>query len=102
MDTIWVIVFAVIAVVAILFARRANVEEGTSKTVGFNAAIGAGVIGLGILLLAMPWAAGNTAAFDFVESTDFAVLTGADYVLGVFAIIAGLAIMRHKESGEES
>lgn len=98
MNIVWAIVFAVIAVVAILYARSASVEG--ASTVPFNRAIGAGVIGIGILLVAMPWAAGTISALDFVESSDFAVLTGAAYVLGIFSVIAGAAALFYREQGE--
>lgn len=101
MSVVWVIVFAVIAVAAILYTRSVSQEAAQrSGTVSFSSAIGAGVIGVGILLLAMPWAAGTIAALDFVESSDFAVLTGAVYVLGVISILAGLGTLLGKEREE--
>ena len=101
MNIILVIIFAMIAVGAILYVRRVSPEAAErSYELWFRAAIGAGIIGLGILLLIMPWAAGAIAAFDFVSSSDFGVLTGADYVLGVIALLAGLALILHKETPE--
>jgi len=99
MSPIWVVLFALIAVGAIIFARRVSPEAAASgSTMNFAQTVGAGVIGLGILMLAMPWAASSTAALDFVESSDFAVLTGAAYVIGILAVLAGLALILHRET----
>lgn len=97
MEFVWIIIFGVIAAGAIFYLRSVNPNSVKSATLGFTKAVGAGVVGLGILLLVMPWAASATAAFDFVESSDFSVLTGAVYVLGVFALLAGLALILHQE-----
>lgn len=101
MNIVWVIVFAAIAIGAILYTRTVSHEAAErSGTVSFTRAIGAGVIGIGILLLAMPWAAGTIAGLDFVESSDFAVLTGAVYVLGILSVLAGLGGLLFKEQRE--
>lgn len=101
MDIIWVILFAVIAVGAIVYARTLSEERvAASRTMGFAQTVGAGVIGLGILLLAMPWAASASAAFDFVASSDFSILTGAAYVIGIITILAGAALIFNRESAD--
>ena len=103
MDYVWIIIFGVIAAGLVFYLRSVNPETAEqSGTVNFNKAVGSGIIGLGILLLVMPWAASATAAFDFVSSSDFSVLTGADYVLGIVALLAGLALFLHKEEAGES
>lgn len=101
MNIVWVIVFAVIAVGAIVYARTLSEERvAASRTLTFAQTIGAGVIGLGILLLAMPWAASSSAAFDFVASNDFSILTGAAYVIGLITILAGVALLLNRESAD--
>lgn len=101
MDIIWVILFAVIAVGAIVYARTLSEERvAASRTMSFPQTVGAGVIGLGILLLAMPWAASASAAFDFVASSDFSILTGAAYVIGIITILAGAALIFNRESAD--
>ena len=91
----WLWVFLVVAVGAILFARRA--DTAGSSTVGFVGAMGGAVLGIGLLLLVMPWAAQATADFDFVSGDNYNVLSGAAYILGLIAVGAGIVLLRYKE-----
>ena len=101
MEIVWIIVFGIIAVGAILYARSVSDETvAASRSMGFTQTVGAGIVGLGILLLVMPWAASATAAFDFVESSDFSVLTGAAYIIGIITIIAGAVLIANRETSE--
>ena len=101
MEIVWIIVFGIIAVGAILYARSVSEETvEASRTLGFTQTVGAGIIGLGILLLVMPWAASATAAFDFVASSDFSVLTGAAYIIGIIVILAGAVLVANRDASE--
>lgn len=102
-NIVWIIVFGLIAVGAILYARSLSEEKvAASRTMGFPQTVGAGIVGLGILLLVMPWAASATAAFDFVASSEFSVLTGAAFVIGIITILAGVVLVAYKESSADS
>jgi hypothetical protein len=92
----WLYVFLVLAVGAILYARSANTEG--ASTVGFVGAMGGAVMGIGLLLLVMPWASQATADFDFVSGDNYNVLSGAAYILGLIAVAAGIVLMRYKDS----
>lgn len=87
-----VIIAAVVAVGALLYARSVK-TDANSPTLSTGQALGAGIVGLGILLLAMPWAAGSIAALEFISSSDFAILSGATYAIGILALLGGVAIV---------
>jgi len=61
------------------------------KTVGPKEALGAGVFGLGLLALFLPGAVQKIADMGIGET--FAMLSGSLMTLGVFILIAGVAIM---------
>ncbi len=64
-----------------------------NKTVGAKEGLGAGVIGIGLMMLFLPGASQNIADLDFVASEPFSILLGAVYVLGVIIILAGLGVI---------
>lgn len=86
-----VIIAAVVAVGAVFFARSAKPAEGSG--LGFMQALGAGIVGLGILLMAMPYAAGAIAVLGFIKSSDFAILSGSVYAIAILALLGGLVLM---------
>ena len=45
------------------------------------------------------WASA-TAAFDFVASSDFSVLTGAAYIIGIIVILAGAVLVANRDASE--
>ena len=94
------IVAAIIAIAAVFYARSVKPETANSNTLSFVQALGAGIVGLAILLLAMPWAAGAISVLDFIKSTDFAILSGAVYALGILALLGGLALVIFRNSSE--
>ena len=94
---IFVIICAVIAIGAI-FYMRANRASDSSMGLNFGQALGAGIIGLGLLGLVMPWAAGQIAVLDFINSSDFAILTGATYIVGILVVLAGAALLFNRAS----
>lgn len=61
------------------------------KTVGTKEALGAGVFGLGLLALFLPGAVQKIADMGIGET--YAMLSGSLMTLGVFILIAGVAIM---------
>lgn len=70
-------------------------------TVGPKEGLGFGIIGLGLLLLFLPSAAQQIADLEFVSSSAFAILLGAVYVLSVFIILSGVAVIVAKFKDEE-
>ncbi len=63
------------------------------KTVGTKEALGAGVLGLGLLVLFLPSAVQKIADLEFITSEAFAMLSGSVMVVGIFILLAGLAVM---------
>lgn len=63
------------------------------KTVGTKEGLGAGVFGLGLLALFLPSTVQKIADLDFIASEPFAMLSGSLMTLGIFILIAGLAVM---------
>jgi len=102
MDTalIVAIIALVVAVAAVFWVRSMNAEAVSKNTMSFSQTLGAGIVGLAILLLAMPWASGAIAVLSFIKSSDFAILSGAVYALGILALLGGLAliVLRNTES----
>ena len=94
------IIAAVIAVAAVFWARSLNAEAAAKNTMSFSQTLGAGIIGLAILLLAMPWAAGAIAVLSFIKSSDFAILSGSVYALGILALLGGIALMVLRNASE--
>ncbi|MCW5879040.1 MAG: hypothetical protein KIS80_09280 [Anaerolineales bacterium] len=72
-----------------------------NKTVGAKEGLGAGVIGIGLMMLFLPGASQNIADLDFVASEPFSILLGAVYVLGVIIILAGLGVIFGNFDSEE-
>jgi len=95
MDTalIVAIIALVVAVAALFWVRSMNAEAVSRNTMSFSQTLGAGIVGLAILLLAMPWASGAIAVLSFIKSSDFAILSGAVYALGILALLGGLALI---------
>jgi hypothetical protein len=76
--------------------------EKRPATVGTKEGLGAGIIGLGLLLGFLPSAAQKIADLDFVQSEPFGILTGAVFVMAVLTALAGLAvILANFEDAEE-
>lgn len=70
-------------------------------TVGPKEGLGFGIIGLGLLLLFLPGASQQIADLDFVSSDAYAILLGAVYVLSVFIILSGIAVIVGKFRDDE-
>jgi len=72
-------------------------------TVGAKEGLGFGIIALGLLLLFLPSASQQISDLDFVSSSAFAILLGAVYVLSVFIILSGIAVVvaKFKDPEEE-
>ncbi len=70
-------------------------------TVGSKEGLGAGIVGLGLLLLLLPSFSQQIADLDFISSDAFAILLGAVYVLSIFVILAGIAVIMAKFKDEE-
>jgi len=93
MSQIVVVIIAVVVALAAFFYTRSVKTDANSATVTFLQALGAGILGLGILLVAMPWAAGAISALEFISSSDFAILSGAVYAIGILALLGGIVLM---------
>ena len=96
---ILVIICAVIAIGAVLYARSVK-TDANSHTLSFLQALGAGILGLGIMLVAMPWAAGAIAQLEFISSSDFGILSGAVYAIGILALVGGVVLVASRSSSE--
>ena len=70
-------------------------------TVGAKEGLGAGIIGLGLIMLLLPSMSQKIADLDFISSDAFGILLGATLVLGIFIIAAGVAVMFAKFEEEE-
>jgi len=99
LQIIVVIIAAVVAVAAVFYTRSIK-TDANSATLSAGQAIGAGILGLGILLLSMPWAAGAIAALDFIGSSDFGVLSGAVYGIGIVALLGGIVLVAVRGTSE--
>ena len=63
--------------------------------------LGLGIIALGLLFAFMPSAAQQISDLEFVSSEPFPILLGATYVLAVFVILAGVAVLVAKFEDKE-
>jgi hypothetical protein len=72
-----------------------------NKTVGPKEGLGAGIIGIGLLMFFLPSTVQKIADLDFIQSEPFGILFGATYVLALFVVLAGLAVIIAKFSDEE-
>jgi putative effector of murein hydrolase LrgA (UPF0299 family) len=70
-------------------------------TVGPKEGLGAGIIALGILLLFLPSFSQKIADLDFISSEAFAILLGSVYVLSIFVILSGVAVIVAKFQDDE-
>lgn len=99
MDPLVVAIIAlVVAVGAVVYARSVKPDTSSSAGLTPGQALGAGIVGLGILLLAMPWAAGAIADLEFISSSDFGILSGAVYAIGGLAFLGGAVLMVFRNS----
>ena len=94
-----VLISAAVAIGAVFYARSVK-TDASSSTLSFLQAVGAGIVGLGILLVTMPWAAGAIAALDFISSSDFGILSGAIYAIGILALVGGIVLVASRGSSE--
>jgi hypothetical protein len=94
-----VILSAVIAIGAVFYARGVK-TDANSHTLSFLQALGAGIVGLGILLVAMPWAAGAIAQLGFITSSDFGILAGSVYAIGILALVGGIVLVVSRSQSE--
>jgi drug/metabolite transporter (DMT)-like permease len=67
-------------------------------TVGVKEGIGAGIAGLGVLLMVMPSFAQKISDALGNSSEPYAILTGAVLVFGFLTILAGVAVIATKMS----
>ena len=72
-----------------------------NKTVGPKEGLGAGIVGIGLLMAFLPSTAQQIADLDYVNSDPFVILLGAVYVLAFITILAGLAVIIAKFKDEE-
>lgn len=63
------------------------------RTVGPKEGLGVGIIALGLLLALLPSSAQRIADLESINSTAFGITLGATYVLALFVILAGLAVV---------
>ncbi len=76
------------------------VEEKKEITVGAKEGLGAGIVGLGVLLLFLPSFSQKIADLDFINSEAFGIMTGAVLVMGFLVAVAGVAVILSKFDDE--
>jgi len=64
--------------------------------VGAKEGLGLAIILLGLLMLFIPAVSQQIAELEFVSGSAYAVLIGAVYVLSVFIILSGVAVIMAK------
>ena len=70
------------------------------KTVGSKEGLGAGIVGLALLMAFLPGASQQISDLEFVSSEPFSILLGAVYVIAVILLFAGLGIIFGKFDDE--
>ena len=98
MNALIVAIIAALVFLAAIFYARSAQPSASSSTLSVMQALGAGIVGLAILLLAMPWAAGAIAAGG--TGSEFAILSGAVYALGILALLGGIALVVIRNQSE--
>lgn len=76
-------------------------DDKKQITVGAKEGLGAGIVGIALLMVFLPMASQNIADLDFISSEAFGILSGATMVLAVFTAIAGLVVMFSKLDDDE-
>ena len=74
--------------------------EKKPVTVGAKEGLGAGIIGLGLMLIFLPSMAEKISQMEGVTNTAFGITTGSVLVLAVLVMIAGLAVILVKPEDE--
>lgn len=70
-------------------------------TVGAKEGLGAGIVGLGALLIFLPSFSQKIADLDFINSEAFGILSGSVMVLAVLTVLAGLVVIFSKFDDSE-
>ena len=74
--------------------------DDKTVTVGKKEGLGAGIIAIGLLLFFLPGTAQKIADI-ITTSSAYGILTGAVYVMALFSVIAGLALIFTKMDDDE-
>lgn len=99
----WILFFAAVLVAAYFVLRRQSAtSEGNAevKPLTTMAGLGFGIIILGLLVLLMPSTSARIADLPTVNSEAYAILVGISYLLGVFVVLAGIAVLFVREKHE--
>ncbi len=67
-------------------------DKNKQVTVGAKEGLGLGIVSMAVILLFLPSMSQKIADLDFIQSEAFGILSGAAMVLGIFVLIAGLAV----------
>ena len=84
-----------------IHSKKGDFLMNDKKTVGPKEGLGIGIICLGVLMAFLPGAAQNIADLPFIESEPFPILLGSTYVLALFVVLAGLAVLLAKFNGRD-
>jgi len=76
-------------------------DDKKQVTVGAKEGLGAGIVGIALLLGFLPAASQSIADLDFINSEAYAILAGAVMVMAIFTGIAGLVVMLSNLSDDE-
>jgi cytochrome bd-type quinol oxidase subunit 2 len=99
----WVIFFVVVLVAAYFVLRRQSTTSESdveAKPLTTMAGLGFGIIILGLLVLLMPSTSARIADLPNVQSEAYAILVGISYLLGIFVVLAGIAVLFVREKNE--
>jgi hypothetical protein len=67
-------------------------EKKQPKTVGKKEGVGAGILGIGLVLVMLPAISQQIADLEFVASSAFGIMTGAVYMFGLATLGAGAVV----------
>lgn len=76
-------------------------DKKQPKTVGKKEGLGAGIMGIGVVLVMLPSISQQIADLGFVESSAFGIITGAILMFGLLTLGAGAIVTFTKLDDDE-
>jgi hypothetical protein len=84
-----------------LVKKEEMIFMDNQTTVGKKEGLGAGIVGIGLMMLFLPSASQKIADLDFTSGTPFGILLGATLILGILIVLAGVAVVIMKFDEDE-